>query len=56
VIEVDRRLHRRATQGVRVRGEGKRDQCELLDRHLGGHRGRRQLRELHRALAHDVAA
>ena len=55
-IEVDRGEDGRAAQGVRVRGEGERDQRELLDRHLGGHRRRRQLRELDRALAHDVAA
>jgi hypothetical protein len=56
VIEFDRGNSRRTTQGVRVRGERERDERELLDGHLGGHRGRRQLCELDRAFPHDVAA
>src|SRR5450432_1171578 len=46
----------RAAERVRIGWKGIRDERELLDGHLCGHCGRRQLGKLDRAFSHDVAA
>ena len=56
LVEFDGGADSRAAERVRVGWKRIRDQCELLDGHLRGHRCRRELRELDRPFSHDVAA
>src|SRR4051812_20077323 len=55
-VELARGPYRRASECVGVGGKGERHHGELLDRHRGRHRERRQLGELDGPLTHDVAA